>query len=103
MPITASAREKMHQDKRRRTRNLLVAGRLKTGISKAKNTPTPENLRKAISLIDQSVKKGLTHKNKAARLKARLPKNSNNEKSSKVSSKIKKGRTKKTLKPLNNK
>lgn len=74
MPVTKSAYKKMRQDKKRRIVNLKTLARLKGAITKARKKPTAENLKLAISIIDQAGKKRIIHKNKAARLKSRLVK-----------------------------
>ncbi|MBI4999481.1 30S ribosomal protein S20 [Candidatus Gottesmanbacteria bacterium] len=72
MPVTASAKKKMRQDKKRRVINLRVMAKLKSALKKARSSPSEKNLKTAFSLIDQAGKKRIIHKNKAARLKSRL-------------------------------
>lgn len=74
MPVTKSARKKMRQDKKRRLTNLKVINKLKRALKEARKKPTEENLKMAVSIIDQVAKKKIIHKNKAARLKSRLAK-----------------------------
>jgi small subunit ribosomal protein S20 len=74
MPITLSAKKKMHQDVARREVNLRVLGTMKKAIRLMKLTPTDKNLKTASSAIDTAMKKKIIHKNKAARLKSQLAK-----------------------------
>lgn len=64
----------MRQDSKRQQANRFKKERLKRLLKKARKQPTEKNIRAAISLVDKVVKTGLTHKNKAARLKSRLAK-----------------------------
>ena len=74
MPIIASARKKMRQDKKRRITNLKTLAELKKALKKAQKKPSAENIKLAISIIDRAAKKKVIHGNKAARLKSRLSK-----------------------------
>lgn len=80
MPIIASAKKKMRQDKKRRLTNLKVLNELKETILQAKKTPSAEALKRAYSAISRAAKKKILHKNKAARLKSRLAKKISQEK-----------------------
>lgn len=71
MPIRASAKKKLRQDKKRRIRNRDVLEKMKKALRIARTKPTPKNLASAASSIDTAAKKGVIHKNKAARLKSR--------------------------------
>jgi small subunit ribosomal protein S20 len=68
---------------RKRLRNRLVRGTVKTYILKAKASiasqeeSAQERTKLAISQIDKAVSKGVFHRNKAARLKSRLMKRLN--------------------------
>ena len=63
---------------RRRLRNRLVRGSVKTHVVKARNSADAgeesanEKTMLAISNIDKAVSKGIIHRNKGARLKSRL-------------------------------
>jgi len=74
MPIIKSAKKKMRQDKKRRIANLETLAQLKRALTKARKNPLVENIRLASAIIDRAAKKKIIHKNKAARLKARLGK-----------------------------
>jgi len=68
---------------RRRLRNRLVRGSVKTHVVKARNSADAgeesanEKTMLAISNIDKAVSKGIIHRNKGARLKSRLMKKLN--------------------------
>jgi len=68
---------------RRRLRNRLVRGSVKTHIVKARSSADAreesanEKTMLAISNIDKAVSKGIIHRNKGARLKSRLMKKLN--------------------------
>lgn len=74
MPILKNAIKKMRQDAKKTSVNLANKTRLKTTIAKARKSTTSTNLSAAFSLLDRASKKGLIHKNKASRAKARLAK-----------------------------
>lgn len=74
MPITKSAIKKMRRDVRRRAATLQVKVILKKMVKSARQRPTTETLKAAQKALDKAAKTGLVHKNKAARLKARLTK-----------------------------
>ena len=79
-----SAEKRMKQSLKRRVRNTTAKSRLKTNFKKAgeaiasgKMDEAQTFAREAISTIDNSAKKGIVHKNKAARKKSRLVKKMN--------------------------
>lgn len=74
MPVTKSAKKKLRKDKKRTKANLLLEKAYKKAIKKLKKIKTKEALKEAYSKIDKAVKKGVIHKNKAARLKSRITK-----------------------------
>jgi small subunit ribosomal protein S20 len=74
MPITLSAKKKMHQDVKRKAQNLRVLETMKKDIRTTKTKPTAKNLQTAYSSIDKATKKKIIHKNKASRLKSQLAK-----------------------------
>jgi small subunit ribosomal protein S20 len=76
----------MRQEEKRRAHNRSIKSRVKTYITKARQTiATPaasaeeseEAVRAAISELDRAAKKGVLHKNNAARRKSRLMKQLN--------------------------
>ncbi|MFH0863560.1 MAG: 30S ribosomal protein S20 [Candidatus Gottesmanbacteria bacterium] len=89
MPITLSAKKKVRQDKRRRNTNLSTIYKVQTALSSSRKTPSLQNIKSATSIIDKAVKKKIIHKNKAARLKARLVKKFNSQKPNRASKKTK--------------
>ena len=74
MPIIQSAKKKMRQDKRRTKRNKPVRTQVKTAVKDARVKPSKRTLQEAFSALDIAAKKHILHKNKAARLKSRLSK-----------------------------
>ena len=79
MANTAQATKRAQQSKLRAIHNGAQKSRLRTSVknfrkaieSKDKNTDL-KSFQTTVSIIDQSVTKGLIHPNKAARLKSRL-------------------------------
>jgi small subunit ribosomal protein S20 len=74
MPNIKSAKKKMRQDKKRQEVNSAYKSRYKKAVKKYVSKPTKEQLKETVSLVDRAAKKGVIHKNKASRLKARLSK-----------------------------
>ena len=74
MPITSSAKKALRQAKRRTVVNQLVKSRTKTAIDAFKKGLSTETLSSAFSRIDRAAKRGIMHRNKAARLKSQLAK-----------------------------
>jgi small subunit ribosomal protein S20 len=90
MPNNASAEKRMRQEQRRRTFNRITKSVVKTNITKARQAIAAPNLteeqtndavRAAIRELDKAAKKGVIHKNNAARRKSRLMKSLNKAKS----------------------
>ena len=72
-----SARKRMRQTVVRQARNKSVRSRLRTAVKKhraAEGPVKPESLAATYSEIDHARKKGVIHKNAAARYKSRLAK-----------------------------
>lgn len=71
-----SAKKRVRQNVGRQARNKSVRSRLRTAVKKqrAEGTSKPENLSATYSEIDRARKKGVIHKNAAARYKSRLAK-----------------------------
>lgn len=74
MPVIKSAKKKLRQDKKREKRNKLLRTSFKSAIKDAQKSKSAKNILKAVKLTDKAVKKGLIHKNKAARVKSALSK-----------------------------
>lgn len=77
MPIIASAKKKMRQDKKTYLVNQKIIHRYKQVIKKARLHPAPKTLQAAYSALDIASKRGVIHDNKAARLKSALAKKIN--------------------------
>jgi small subunit ribosomal protein S20 len=83
MPNNASAEKRMRQERKRRMHNRMVKSIVKTQITKARQAITAntedaeEAVRAAVSELDRAAKKGVIHKNNAARRKSRLMKQLN--------------------------
>jgi small subunit ribosomal protein S20 len=70
MPITKSAKKSLKVSETKREQNK------KTRIALSKALKSTKDVNKSISAIDKAAKSGVIHKNKAARLKSRMMKNS---------------------------
>ena len=86
MPNNASAAKRMRQEEKRRAYNRSIQSKVKTQITKARQAitsvdvdaeVTEANVRAAISQLDRAAKKGVIHRNNAARRKSRLMKQLN--------------------------
>ncbi|KKP87835.1 MAG: 30S ribosomal protein S20 [Berkelbacteria bacterium GW2011_GWA2_35_9] len=70
MPITSSAKKALRVAQNKKTINDRLRRKLKSLLKKP-----PKNLSDVISMIDKASKRGIIHKNKANRLKAKLMQN----------------------------
>ena len=85
MPNNPSAAKRMRQEQKRRLHNRSIKSLVKTQISKARQAITgnasvedaQEAVRVAVSELDRAAKKGVIHRNNAARRKSRLMKQFN--------------------------
>ena len=82
MPNNAAAEKRMRQEKKRRLRNRMVKSTVRTQVTKARlaidsGTDAQEAVRAAVSELDRAAKKGVIHRNNAARRKSRLMKQLN--------------------------
>ncbi|HLJ34971.1 MAG TPA: 30S ribosomal protein S20 [Ktedonobacteraceae bacterium] len=85
MPNNAAARKRMRQEQKRRLHNRSVKSIVKTQVTKARQaintdvetTIAEEAVRAAVSELDRAAKKGVIHRNNAARRKSRLMKQLN--------------------------
>jgi small subunit ribosomal protein S20 len=82
MPNNAAAQKRMRQEQKRRLHNRSVKSLVKTQITKARNAialdeNAEEAVRVAVSELDRATKKGVIHRNNAARRKSRLMKQLN--------------------------
>lgn len=87
MPNNAAAKKRLRQEHKRRLINRSVKSIVRTEVTKARQaieTPDVNNedalaaVRAAVSELDRAAKKGVIHKNNAARRKSRLMKQLNN-------------------------
>jgi small subunit ribosomal protein S20 len=81
MPNTKSAEKAMRQSRRRREFNLKIKDSVKRSVKEVKKliaagdkTAAADKMKEAMSALDKAAKKGVVHKNNAARRKSRLAK-----------------------------
>ena len=74
MPVSKSAKKAWRRDRRRAGVNAKIRLRMKTAVRGVKKNPGQKSLTAAYRRLDIAAKGGVIHKNKAARLKARLAK-----------------------------
>jgi len=85
MPNNPSAAKRMRQEQKRRLHNRSIKSIVKTQITKAREAidsdasveTAEEAVRAAVSELDRAAKKGVIHRNNAARRKSRLMKQLN--------------------------
>ena len=78
MPNIASAKKNMRKSRAAAVRNRAQRSALRTALKKAKApTAAADEQLSAVSLLDRAARKGLIHKNAAARLKSRMAKRAN--------------------------
>ena len=83
MPNNPSAQKRMRQEQKRRLHNRSIKSLVKTQINKARQAINSEDenseaaVRTAVSELDRAAKKGVLHRNNAARRKSRLMKQLN--------------------------
>ncbi|MBV9258617.1 MAG: 30S ribosomal protein S20 [Ktedonobacteraceae bacterium] len=86
MPNNASAEKRMRQEQKRRAHNRSVKSLVRTQVTKARVAITSATVnaedaeaavRAAVSELDRAAKKGVIHRNNAARRKSRLMKQLN--------------------------
>lgn len=74
MANTKSAKKSVRQDKKRRALNSSYKTRYKKAVKTGMADKKGKSLGKTMAAIDKAAKKGVIHKNKAARLKSRISK-----------------------------
>ncbi len=75
MPNIASAKKNMRKTRSATVRNRAQRSALRSALKKAKTAEaTAEEKTQAVSLLDRAARKGLVHKNMAARVKSRMAK-----------------------------
>ena len=85
MPNNPSAAKRMRQEQKRRLHNRSIKSLVRTQVTKARQTisgnasveDAQEAVRLAASELDRAAKKGVIHRNNAARRKSRLMKQLN--------------------------
>lgn len=83
MPNNPAAAKRMRQEQKRRLHNRSIKSLVKTQITKAREAINDEDtnaetaVRAAVSELDRAAKKGVIHRNNAARRKSRLMKQLN--------------------------
>lgn len=86
MPNNAAAEKRLRQEQKRRARNRSIKSIVRTQVTKARfaiasdsvvSEEAEASVRAAISELDRAAKKGVIHKNNAARRKSRLMKQLN--------------------------
>lgn len=78
MPNIASAKKNMRKTRAATVRNRAQRSALRTALKKAKApAASPEEQLRAVSLLDRAARKGLIHRNTAARQKSRMAKRAN--------------------------
>lgn len=77
MPNIASAKKNMRKTRAATVRNRAQRSALRTALKKARAPESTEDDRgMAVSLLDRAARKGLIHRNAAARLKSQIAKRS---------------------------
>ena len=75
MPNIASAKKNMRKSRAATVRNRAQRSALRTALKRAKGAEAADETRAtAVSLLDRAARKGLIHKNAAARQKSKLAK-----------------------------
>jgi ribosomal protein S20 len=74
MPISLSAKKSLRKALKNNKENVLFKNKTKLMIKSFLAKPTVESFRETCSMVDKAVKKGLFHKNKSSRLKAKFVK-----------------------------
>lgn len=78
MPNIQSAKKDLRKSRAAAVRNRAQRSALRTAVKKAKVETTPADVRlTAVSLLDRAARKGLIHRNTAARQKSKIAKLAN--------------------------
>lgn len=76
MPNVKSAIKRARTSQARRARNRRDRSQVRTAVKRVREAPDTElaeaNLARALAILDRSARKGIIHRNKAARDKSRL-------------------------------
>jgi len=74
VPNIASAKKNMRKSRAASVRNRAQRSALRTALKKAQGAAAGEDTTAAVQLLDRAARKGLIHKNTAARHKSRMAK-----------------------------
>ncbi len=74
MPILKNAKKALRSSKKKTTNNIKTKSRMKNALDTARKAASTETVAEAYSKIDRAAKKGIIHKNAAARLKSQVGK-----------------------------
>ena len=74
MPNIQSAKKDLRKSRAAAVRNRAQRSALRTAVKKAKNGGNSDERLSAVSLLDRAARKGLIHRNTAARQKSKLAK-----------------------------
>ena len=74
MPRIKSAKKRMRQTRSRTEHNRAQRSAVKTAVKRARAETTKETVATAMQVLDRGARKGLIHRNAAARKKSRLAK-----------------------------
>ncbi len=74
MPVTVTAKRALRSSKRKQDMNRIITARLEGALRVARRDKKQKDITTAMSYIDRASKKGLIHRNKAARIKSQLSK-----------------------------
>lgn len=72
MPVTKTAKRALRGSKNKTQVNKILVKKLEIAIRVAKKSKNNEKVLIAVSLADRAAKKGIIHRNKAARIKSQL-------------------------------
>jgi len=72
VPKIRSAKKRMRQARARNLRNRSQRTAIKTAVKKARQETTAQTVKEAARALDRGARKGLIHRNAAARKKSRL-------------------------------
>ena len=72
LPRIKSAKKRMRQARTRTERNRAQRSSIKTAVKRARAETSKDSVAAAIQALDRGARKGLLHRNAAARKKARL-------------------------------
>ena len=77
VPRIKSAKKRMRQARTRTAHNRTQRSAVKTAVKRARAETTKENVANAMKALDRGARKGMIHRNNAARKKSRLAKKLN--------------------------